>query len=140
MYIVFKAVVNKIKFLCLIVSSCAYSFNWKKCDRNWLEETMGAGVIVSTTSFISSTGDCAMIGEKSHDEKVYFAQNFEEIKIDVARGGGEYLTAFTKYGNCSNFDLMKFSKNAQENFEVIYSEKIESSFVKLNLMKGKCTN
>lgn len=126
--------------LLIFVFRCASAFDWNRCNRNVLSEALIGGGLLSTTSFFTSTGDCAMIGEKSHDEKVFFAQNFEEIKIDVARGGGEYLTAFTKYGNCSNFDLMKFSKNAQENFEDLYSGKIESSFEKLNLMKGRCTN
>lgn len=115
---------------CLLFHTCSYGFDWNKCKRN--ESLIPGGQhFSSTTSFFSSTGDCSMIGKKSHDEKVFFVQNLEEIKIDVARGGGEYLSAFSSYSSCQGT-----GRQLQGKYENIFVMDLESSFN--NLKKFSC--
>lgn len=131
-------------FFILLFFGTANAFNWNRCsssiDRKRSTALWGSNFFTSSSQFSTSTGDCAMIGEKSHDEKVYFAQNFDEIKIDVARGGGDYLFALTSYSECKNINIYKYGQRAQENFEEIYSSSIENSFEKLINLKGECIN
>lgn len=118
--------------LCIVNS--AFAFNWNKCKRFMNRDPndlFGIDFTTSTSQWSSSSGDCSMIGEKSHDEKVFFAQNFEEIKIDVARGGGEYLSAFNSYSSCQGQD-----RELQSNYENIFVHDMESSFK--NLKKFSC--
>lgn len=120
----------KISSIIILLSFQSFGFNWNIC-RKYATRGNGLGYFLSTTSYVTSTGDCAMIGEKSHDEKIFFAQNFDEIKIDVARGGGEYLSAFNSYSNCQGQN-----RELQSSYESIFVPDIESSFK--NLKKFSC--
>ena len=81
-------------------------------------------MLVSTSSFLSSTGECSMLGQSAHDKKVFLAQNFEELKTDSARGGGEYLLAYASLSRCSQSASTQLPKSFQKNFKMIYGERI----------------
>lgn len=106
-------------FLFLLPSLC-YSFNWKRC-RNIAWSGNGVGFTVSTSSYFSSTGRCSMVGKLEYDKKVFFAQNLDLLQIDIAQGGGEYLSA---YLSLSNRDPEVFSKLLQGNYSLIFDRSL----------------
>ena len=114
-------------FTLLALSSSVHAFNWRKCSNHVFFRGNGGGMLVSTTSFFSSTGECSMIGQSAHDKKVFLAQNFEELKTDSARGGGEYLSAYATLSGCTPSSASELSKSIQQNFTLIYGKDISKT-------------
>jgi|SRR5690606_22340210 len=108
--------------LSLLSAFPVWSFDWEKCSRGL---PGGKGVVVGipmfTTSFISSTGGCAMIGERTHDRKAFMAYNLDKVQVDAARGGGEYLSVMASLYSCESGDVEKFSRLMQKNYKEIFS-------------------
>lgn len=102
------------KLIILMLSFLAYNdanaFNWAKCKRflNRDNSLTGAAGFASTTSFFSSTGECAMIGRADHDSKVFIVHNFDHMKVDFARGRGEYVMAFASMYGCNRAGQLLF--------------------------------
>lgn len=134
---------KQITFLLILLYLCpAYSFNWSKCNRMIDHHGFGyVGISSSATSYLSSTGDCAMIGEPLHDKKVFIARNFDQIKVDSALGQGKYLSAYSSLIGCNSSDL---SKLFQLNYiEIFGSEKVKKpkeAFESMELvLEGSCS-
>lgn len=112
-------------FFVFYVSS-SMAFNWDRCSDKVFFSGNGVGIFLSTSSFVSSTGSCKAIGEV--DQKKYFiAQNYEPLKIDLARGGGEYLYAYAEFFGCTGEARLEYSGYLQRNFIKIYGEKLDNS-------------
>ncbi|MFP5387570.1 MAG: DUF3015 family protein [Bacteriovoracia bacterium] len=77
----------------------AFAFKSEKC-RRFIGRVGMYGFFSSTTSYVSSTGECAMIGKTDHDAKVFIAHNFDKMLEDFAKGKGEYALAFAGLYNC----------------------------------------
>ena len=108
--------VSSVIFL-FIASVNVYAFDLEKCSKVF--PAGGASVFglpFSTSSFVSSTGRCAMIGEASHDRKVFIAYNLDKIQVDAARGGGEYLSVMASLYSCNSSDAKVLFKLMQENY------------------------
>lgn len=108
------------------VINVSYAFDWDKCRKQ--EILGGAGFMafsVSSTQFTSSWGGCAMIGMAEHDKKVFLVQNFENIKIDSARGTGEYIEAYAIVSMCDHKARNELSRAFQKNFTYIYGDSVE---------------
>ena len=101
---------NKIFFLLMFF--LLYGFNWNKCDR-FVEKahpvTSVFYALSSSASFTTSTGPCAMIGELEHDKKLFIVQNYEELKLDVAMGGGKTLEGYASLSKVAYSDDLKKS-------------------------------
>tara|TARA_Y100000590_G_scaffold470768_1_gene669804 strand:- start:34833 stop:35156 length:324 start_codon:yes stop_codon:yes gene_type:complete len=82
--------------------------------------------MVSTSSYVSSTGDCAAIG-KTQEQKRFLVQNFENLKKDISRSGGEYLTSFSKLANCDAFTLLELPNRLRINLKQIYGDDFQSN-------------
>ena len=79
------------------------------------------GVLTSCTSFISSTGPCSAIGMIQEDKKkLYVAQNLDNLKIDIAKGQGEYLNAYACLSGCDQKTQNELARLFQKNFTEIY--------------------
>lgn len=108
---------------CLLVMD-AFAFNWNKCNSNLARSRntsfWGSNFSTSSSQFTTSTGDCAMIGQVEHDQKVFLALNLDKIKIDAARGGGEYLEAYTQVAQMSKLDLQNYFAKVQRNYSFIF--------------------
>lgn len=115
------------KIIIITIMFLSMSFNWSKCKKFLGGGIMGGDFIVSTSSYITSTGPCAMIGQSAHDKKVFLAQNFEELKTDSARGGGEYLSAYATLSGCTPSSASVLSKSIQQNFTLIYGKDISKT-------------
>ncbi|MCK5073797.1 MAG: DUF3015 family protein [Bacteriovoracaceae bacterium] len=119
------------KIMLIIVSMTLsvqlHAFNWKKCRKNFSRD-WGIGLLTasgSSSSYISSTGDCAMIGMAEHDKKVFIAQNLDNLQIDIARGQGEYLDAYAALSGCHQSEY--FNKILQGNYKTIFGKNIDHS-------------
>lgn len=114
-----------IKLLLLLgIVNSIYAFNSSKCSKI----TNGVlGGLLSTTSYVFSTGDCAMIGMAEHDKKVFIAHNLDQMTIDAARGQGEYLSAYASLSGCSKSASEKFGNTLQSNFTKVFGHKLDHS-------------
>lgn len=127
-------------FLFLSHSACAY--NDEKC-RKVAFEGMGWGFLVSTTSYVSSFGPCSAIGSVEHQKELFVAQNLEPLKIDSARGSGEYLNAYLNLSGCNQNKMPHVQKVIQNNFINIFGTDLtnppEKSYDKLeSVLFGAC--
>ncbi len=130
----------KIYFVLLFLSTQAFSFNMDKCHKVALRG-VGIGYVVSTSSFISSTGDCSMLGLVKHDQKLFIAQAYEPLQIDIARGSGDFSTAFADISKCNSLGKIVLKRALQKNYGKIYQdanfEDVEKTHSEiLNVMKS----
>lgn len=127
--------------LSIIFSSTLLGYDGKKCAqmifggadaRSW-----PFGITSSTTSFFSSTGDCALIGYHSQENKeMYYAQNELELQLDIAKGEGAYLTELTSIYGCS--EGLKVNKALMRNYQAIYDSKKPSNAVDSVMQTQNC--
>lgn len=104
-------------FLC---SSC-YAFNWEKCDKK-MRSVSPFGFFISTSSYVTSTGDCSMIGNNSHNRKVFITQNIDRLQIDIARGDGEYLQTLAELYSCPEDNYSTFGHELKSHYEIIFNQ------------------
>lgn len=111
--------------LSIIFSANIYSYNHRKCmmaTRNWAAPF---NVFLSTSSFFTSTGDCAMIGSIQERKQQFIAFNLDELKRDSAKGSGEYLDAYANLSGCSTIPNNPLSSVLKRNFIQIYGSNAE---------------
>jgi len=63
-----------------------------------------------------------MIGQTEHDQKLFLAMNLDHIKIDAARGAGEYLISFAHLAKLTALETKAFSKFIQKNYTFIFKD------------------
>lgn len=112
-------------------STTCFAFNWDKCKKVFKGSnnliTASTAATGSSSSYISSTGDCAMIGMAAHDKKAFIAHNLDHIQSDSARGQGEYLSAYATLSGCSKAGSKKLGNTLQSNFSRVFGDKVEYS-------------
>lgn len=74
----------------------------------------------STTSFVSSIGDCGAFAVFKVREQ-FIAENFDQIREESARGEGEYLAALASLSGCD-------SQLAQEKFQSVVRAKFSNLY------------
>ncbi len=143
-------------FALLALSTSAHAFNWSRCNSaspvsggTGLIEMMSttvSNVGVSSSQFLSSWGECSLVGEVEKVRKTFIAQNLNYLQQDMAKGSGEYLAAYARLHDCSEEGTALFGKtmklkyfeikelDARQDFDAIY-QKMETPFVRL---KGQC--
>lgn len=105
----------------MFFSNHVLAFNWEKC-RKIASRGNGLGISVSTTSYISSIDECSMMGEIKHDQKLFIANAYEPLQIDLARGSGEFADAFAEISKCNKVGKMKMKRALQINYGHIYND------------------
>lgn len=121
-----------------LLSFNGFSFDGSKCNEELFQrarkQTPEAGLLsttvavpVSTSQFISSTGSCSAIAIAEYQKKEFLANNYEPLKIDLARGGGEFAFTYAELSGCSGGARKKYSGYLQKNFLRIYGVKLENS-------------
>lgn len=125
---------NYSKFFLLtfyILTSHAAACNDAKCTRNFGRFIWGLGGVISTTQFVSSTGDCSALGAHEQARQEFYVINFDKISTDFAKGGGEYASTFLSLSNCFEHEnedlftnLQKDYKNVSDDIEASYSETV----------------
>jgi len=123
---------HKIIILILLITLTPFqgqAFNWKNCKESI--KTTGANIFtaVSATSaavgsYISSTGECSVIG-MSHEEEMkhYVLKNSEQMKKDVARGNGEYLDTFLEMTKCPQ--VVRTKLIMKEKFSTLFAVELD---------------
>ena len=122
----------------LVFSFESFSFDGSKCNEELFQrarkQTPEAGLLsttvavpVSTSQFISSTGSCSAIASKEIEKKQFIANNYEPLKIDMARGGGEFINTYANIAGCSSNVRNEYSRQLQLNLSQIYGEQLENS-------------
>lgn len=112
--------INKIlkSFLCVLFITSAYGFNWDRCDHFISRDNSltGAGLFSSSTSYVSSTGECSMNSNSNHENKVFYLHNKRNIQNDIVRGKGDHLSAFLKLMGCKSKEADVLGTKIKENF------------------------
>lgn len=106
----------------IIFFSCfqsVYAFNWKKC-RGVAMRFDNLGPIWATTSYLSSTSECSMIGMNEHDKKVYLVINSGQLLKESAMGRGEYIEGYASLSGCKNEVNKYFSAMIKNNYKKIW--------------------
>lgn len=83
------------------MNSNSFAFGWEKC-RRIASRGNGLGLFISTTSYLSSTSDCSMLGQVEHNQKLFIAQAYEPLQVEIARGRGEFVDAFAETSKCND--------------------------------------
>ena len=116
--------------LLLVFSNICAAFNWDRCyQETWQKHKYGFGLglgeaLGSSTSYISSTGECSMIGQAERDKKVFLVYNFDAIKEEAAIGEGEYLETYAELSGCDANGAKMLPKYFQKNFINIFGEDV----------------
>jgi len=126
----------------------------------WKENTILSALFRSTTNhsfssqlfgITSGTSGCSQHNLVKRDmAPVYYAEaNTQELKIDMARGEGEYLTTFAEALGCPESLKAQFNTEAQKNFAEIFPTSKTTPLEMLNSVKtvinknsslqGQCT-
>lgn len=116
-----------VTFLCIFYWNTGFSYDHDRCEKGVekYKTFIFMDVFSSTSQFVSSTGACRMIGMTEHGKKLFLVQNFESMKIDSARGAGEYIEAYASISMCNKDASNELSKAFQKNFVRIYGESVE---------------
>ncbi len=84
-----------------------------------------SNVSTSETQLTSSWGECSLFAlkERKQQRSLYIAQNYDQIKKDVALGRGEHLEALSWFSLCENQSGAEFNLTLQKNFENLFVNK-----------------
>ena len=86
--------------LLLIFNSLSlFAFKTEKCTRS-IGKVRMYGFLSSTTSYVSSTGECTMIGKAEAEEKLFISVNHDLILQNVVAGIGDYIDTHTLLSGC----------------------------------------
>ena len=129
--------------LTLLIPQLSQALQWGKClqdnyKRNHIDKAKGASAMAkfmslsssatssSSTSFTSSTSGCGLFAR--NDLRNHFIEeNYYAIKLDSAKGGGEYLQALATLSGCERAEAQsRFESKMRSNFKDIYFNPISS--------------
>lgn len=125
-------IVGRLSLLILFVyANDSLAFNWHACKQAmWVKHKYGYGFLigetaVSSSSYISSTGECAALGLIEARKQQFIAFNLDKIKVDSARGAGEYIEAYASLSGCPSDSRIMFSALLKRNYLQIYGQNEE---------------
>ena len=122
------------------------AFNWEKCTKSIARANPNGSSIVAligptlsaTSSYISSTRECSAFGEVEDQQKIFLIANYDLLKIEIAKGGGEYLTSYLTLMRCTEDEIKRFPTILKSNYTNIFGEQLESppmdSFLKIKIL------
>jgi len=130
---------------------------WEKagCGLGWQvtkKRTMIATTTRGTTNgfvhpsygMTSGTIGCEQhsFAQEDRPAAAYVASNQEQLKMEMAEGRGEYLSAFARTLGCSDADLGAFGQMTQKNYESIVDDSSENMLknVKREMQKDSKLN
>ncbi len=134
-----KWIVSALVFAYLAFGGDAMAFKASRCAKVFPGESKGLGkvekiwyvmfsVSTSTSQFLTSTGDCKMIGGISQEErKIFVAGNADQLRMDMVRAEGEYLSAAAFLYGCDGTAMNQVSLRLQENVTRIFGENLARS-------------
>lgn len=122
--------------ICLAnIFSNAYGYDSQKCTEFRRGDFSGGAIFSSTTSYISSTGDCAAIGYHSKENKeMFYVQNELELQLDIAKGEGAYLAELVAMYGCDE----SASSILNKSYSSIYSSTNSQHEIEKYLSSSSC--
>lgn len=110
--------------LLMTVPNAAHAFKWSKCKavyKSWGNiklkgKNLGEAIVnvsvemssektsqssSSTTSYVSSTGDCAAFAKAEEERNRFIANTITELKMESAEGYGEHVESLAQLYGCS---------------------------------------
>lgn len=82
---------------------------------------------LSTTSYFSSIGYCAMYGKLNRDvnRESFIARSYENIKQEASQGQGEHLVVLARLSGCGNDEVIRFGAELQKNYGDLFRETVD---------------
>ena len=121
----------------LLTSAIAHGYDHTKCMTWKSRGYYGVvGLFLSSSSFFSSTGACAMLGSKEERKIQFITLNEERFRNDSARGSGEYLAAYSKLLGCNSMGESKLSSEIQLNYSEVFYGEPENIYNKIEKIKS----
>lgn len=103
------------------------AYDWDKCRKSLAKLGKDSGMyggIATTTvfpsQFSSSWGACSALGKPEENRMAFFNDNFDMLKVDFARGDGEYVTTYISFYQCSDTGKKDFIKLVRSNYKHIF--------------------
>jgi hypothetical protein len=116
-----------------------YIFKKNSLVSSSLRATTNAIFLNATFGMTFGTSNCSQHSiVKTEKEAIYFAEaNHNQLMLDISRGEGEYLSAFSEIVGCKK-DVL--GKSLQKSFDKIYLEESDDSVKVLDriVMHGEC--
>lgn len=79
-------------------------------------------MLPSTTSYFSSIGPCSMYGDFQNATRATFIEDsLPKIRVDAARGGGEYLTALAQLSGCPEEQYGKVASVMHSKYSTVFA-------------------
>lgn len=122
----------------LFTSTTLLALDMKKCrSSGYYKAAPYGGFIITSSQSTTSTGDCALIGYHSKENKeIYYTQNKDELQLDIARGEGPYLAELSFTYGCS--DSAKVNSALMSQYKEIYSSGKPSIMIDSVLNSQNC--
>lgn len=106
-----------------------------------LDPKYWSNITTSETQFISSSGACSAIAlnQIKENRSKYIAQNFDEIKKEIAQADGEHLSVLAMFSLCDKSSEVPFMRALQKDFKKINSSnsKTMSDIIDNKVKKSK---
>lgn len=82
---------------------------------------ISTGNTYSHTQFTSSFGACSAQAKNDRwiERETFLVENFESLRIEIAKGDGEFLRTFSQLSGCSS--PRSLSQELKQNFEALYA-------------------
>lgn len=124
------------------ISTSAQAFNWARCQNSQPVSGQASGIFeisstivsnsaVSVTQGISSWGDCSLLAETIKVRKTFIAQNLKYLEQDIAKGSGEYLTAYARLHDCTPEGVSQYGVKVKREYFGIAGKDWETVFMKM---------
>lgn len=83
---------------------------------------ISTGQTESTTQFSSTYGDCSIwaSNQKWLRREHYVAENSDRLKVDIAKGEGEYLETLMHLSGCPSDQKVTFSRTVQSHYGELF--------------------
>ena len=93
----------------------------------YMDPGISTGKTISTPQFLSSFGDCSLFAENGDwlRREYYVAENFINLRNDIAKEDGEYLDSFMFLTGCPANVKDHFSKFMHQNYLNLFSKSKE---------------
>ncbi len=133
-----------------LLPATSHAFKWDKCKKVYSKwditpsKSKNVGVMVleasvqitsqvstqsstSTTSYVSSSGECKAFGMAEAERHQYIAETMTELKAEAAEGQGEHVESLATLYGCSATVRPQFYEMMKSNHAKIFSNEISSS-------------
>lgn len=157
----------------LVAPTSAHAFKWTKCKKVYkpwgttksktsnplkymgdqlaqLTSQATSQSTISTSSYVTSTGDCAAFAKAEEDRNQYIAQTFTEIRMEAAEGQGDHVSSLATLYGCDSQVKTDFANMLKKNHNKIFqtgpivddsaiiNQRITESLTEVESLRHRC--